>query len=676
MIKQFLNKLPQKRRTSTGSSNCDCIPFPLAACSNHFFRLTICLLLVMTCILQSSQAGTFFFPHFADGNGLQTTFVLSNLSDEVTEGTLTFYDSDGDTQMVEIVGRPPAHTLDIQLSGKGTKVLTTSGKAISGVSGYAKVEFAHPEATGVAIFNYLDGREASILPGEPSHSVTLFAETSYSGFDSGIAVFRTQEEPILLKLHSSAGILLAQKQWDFHGHHAAQFIHELFPTVANNEGILVMESDSPIVATGLRFSKSVLSTIPAYKKGDLNEVLFRVFGLNFSPYVGGLDPTKGDRVTDQLIRELLRIIAPYTNWVRTFGSTLGLENVGRIAKEMGLSVAGGAWLSSDTTSNAKEIHNLITEAKKGHIDIAIVGSETLLRRDLSVAQLLNYIQQVQQELPGIPVTTAETYYELLQHPEIVDACDIVFANYYPAWEGISVINAVAAIAGWHAQVQAAAGGQPVFVSETGWPSGGSLQGDAVPSPENAGFFFKNFVSWARATNTPFFYFEAFDEDWKSDHEGSVGDKWGCWDRWKNLKPEMKAVFAGETVPDNWSIGSPPGDPENAEILFTYVPPYGSYADLRGAVRNVNPADYAVAVYIQVSGRYWTKPYWTRPTTTIQADGSWVCDITTGGIDQKATLIVAYLIPKSYDPPLMRGTSKLPVELDENAVGKVEVTRQP
>lgn len=110
------------------------------------------------------------------------------------------------------------------------------------------------------------------------------------------------------------------------------------------------------------------------------------------------------------------------------------------------------------------------------------------------------------------------------------------------------------------------------------------------------------------------------------------------------------------------------------IKFTHVPPYGSFEDLQGQVRCVEPAEYKVAVYIFVSG-WWNKPTWAWPLTTIREDGSWTCDITTGGIDQLATKIIAFLVPNGYNPPLMSGGQTLPSELYENAVAEAETKRE-
>ena len=175
---------------------------------------------------------------------------------------------------------------------------------------------------------------------------------------------------------------------------------------------------------------------------------------------------------------------------------------------------------------------------------------------------------------------------------------------------------------------------------------------------------------------PYLYFEAFDESWKAKYEGSRGAYWGLWDKDGNLKACMQDVFAGRRMTDNWSGNELVDGPGQPTIEFSDVPPYGSSADLKGRVRHVRPSDIVVAVYIKVGNGWWAKPYYATPTTPIWPDGTWTCDITTGGIDETATQIVAYLIPKSYTPPQMSGWSSLPAELDANALARIEATRAP
>lgn len=380
-------------------------------------------------------------------------------------------------------------------------------------------------------------------------------------------------------------------------------------------------------------------------------------------------------ISESQIRELIEKAAPYTTWVRTWGSTNGLEHVGRIAHEYGLKAAVGAWLSSDLAVNEVQINSLIAIGQAGEADLLIVGSEVLLRHDLTENQLIEYINRAQEAVPEIPVATSDTYAELLEHPAVINAGDVVLPNYYPYWEGKRIDLAAYFINLWHKQVVAKANGKPVIVSETGWPSAGPARGDAVPSEENAAFFFLNFVSWAKALNVDYFYFEAFDEPWKG--EGGVGAHWGILTSDGSLKTGMERVFNCEIMDDNWSVKEIPCGPGEPSIKFTFVPKWGDWGDfLEGQVCHVDPADYRVACYIKV-GSWWTKPYWNNPKTVIGPDGSWACNVTTGGIDEQATDFAAFLVRNDYSPPLcpQAGCSPLlPAELYTNAVTYAEIKR--
>lgn len=294
-------------------------------------------------------------------------------------------------------------------------------------------------------------------------------------------------------------------------------------------------------------------------KFAISDVNYRIYGLNFSPYIDAdEDPNKVElQITNDELRERLEIVAPYTEWIRTFGCNDDMKEAGMFAHSMGLKAAIGVWLGPNLTENQKQIDCLIGAAREGHVDLAAVGSEVLLRGDLSEEQLISYINQVKDRLAEdpplhIPVTTADVYGILLSHPNVISAVDLVFVNYYPYWEGRNIDYAVAYLHRWHQQLMAAAHGKEVIVSETGWPGCGQQIGDAVPSPENASFYLLNFVSWARANNVRYFYFEAFDEGWKAKYEGPQGACWGIFDRVGSLKPGRQDVFNGKTMEDNWT----------------------------------------------------------------------------------------------------------------------------
>lgn len=121
-------------------------------------------------------------------------------------------------------------------------------------------------------------------------------------------------------------------------------------------------------------------------------------------------------------------------------------------------------------------------------------------------------------------------------------------------------------------------------------------------------------------------------------------------------------------------GGPPPPPPTGppSIEFTSVPTYGSFDYLSGRVVNVDPNSYRIAAYIYVGSGWWTKPTWGTPLIPINANGTFSVNITTGGIDEYATEICAFLVPQSFIPPLMYGNSTLPSTL--NSFPKLCVTR--
>jgi glycoside/pentoside/hexuronide:cation symporter, GPH family len=160
----------------------------------------------------------------------------------------------------------------------------------------------------------------------------------------------------------------------------------------------------------------------------------------------------------------------------------------------------------------------------------------LLRGEMPEAELLACIRRVKSALPAhVPVGCVDAYAAFLDRPALVQACDLLLPNCYPFWEGTPIDQAPAHLQQMHALVQQAAGGRPVIVAETGWPSAGQAVGAALPSPVNAMRYFIETQDWARRDRIELFHFSSFDEPWKQGQEGDVGPQWGLWDKDERLK---------------------------------------------------------------------------------------------------------------------------------------------
>ena len=280
------------------------------------------------------------------------------------------------------------------------------------------------------------------------------------------------------------------------------------------------QRSSPVVWT--EAARSQLET-------EFRTVLSRgVHGLCFSPYLEGQAP--GAAVGEAQIRERLKILQPYTGWVRTFSCTDGHEQTPRIAHELGMKTLVGAWLGTDREINTRELQGVIEVARAGHADIVAVGNEVLLREDMGEKELLGCIERVKRELPGVPVGYVDAYYLFEKHPRVTAACDVVLTNCYPFWEGCPREQAVAYMQNMVARTRAAAPGKRIIVSETGWPDQGSAFHGSLPSREGAMRYFIDTQDWAGEDGIEVFYFAAFDEAWKVGAEGDVGAYWGLWDK--------------------------------------------------------------------------------------------------------------------------------------------------
>ncbi|MEM8891389.1 MAG: glycosyl hydrolase family 17 protein [Bacteroidota bacterium] len=256
-------------------------------------------------------------------------------------------------------------------------------------------------------------------------------------------------------------------------------------------------------------------------------------GICFSAYVEGQEP--GDIISDAQIRQRIEILKPYSQWVRTFSCTDGNELIPAIAKEYGMKTMVGAWLSDNKELNEKEINNLIEVVKAGHADLVAVGNEVLYREELTEEELLAYIRRVKEQLPGVEVGYVDAYYEFRNRPAITEACDVIFANCYPFWEGCHIDYSLPYMKTMYQIAVQAGQGKRVIISETGWPSKGTNFKASEPSVENAMRYFINTQQWSKEDDIEVMYFSSFDEAWKVGDEGDVGAYWGIWDKDGNSK---------------------------------------------------------------------------------------------------------------------------------------------
>jgi len=78
-------------------------------------------------------------------------------------------------------------------------------------------------------------------------------------------------------------------------------------------------------------------------------------GMCFSPYMDGQDTS--DILSEEQIIRRIKIIKPYTKWVRSFSCTNGNEHMPKVAKDNHLKTMVGASIGANMIQNENEIKN-------------------------------------------------------------------------------------------------------------------------------------------------------------------------------------------------------------------------------------------------------------------------------------------------------------------------------
>ena len=289
---------------------------------------------------------------------------------------------------------------------------------------------------GFAIAGLLTGAIMALVGFVPDTENTEAAVTGIRIFYSGLPILGTLGAMWIMRKYD----LTEERSLEISKDLAQRKVKKNTPekSSANGAGNLasIIKNDIKIpVYSAIDYSDKSIEDL---KEGFLNHLNNNLHGLCFSPYVEGQDPD--DILSEKQILKRIKVISPYTNWIRSFSCTEGNELIPELANKNGLKSIVGAWISSDKERNQKEINALIELAKNGKVDIAAVGNEVLLRGDITEQELLGYIDQVKSALSTleIPVGYVDTYYEYYTRPNLINACDVVLANCYPFWEGANI----------------------------------------------------------------------------------------------------------------------------------------------------------------------------------------------------------------------------------------------
>lgn len=297
---------------------------------------------------------------------------------------------------------------------------------------------------------------------------------------------------------------------------------------------------------------------PAFKHDKKIEELMSInkngtifYGIAYSPR-NALEPACG--LTKQDIVYDLALLSTVTTRIRTYGmqcnqASMILDTIQEMRLNMTVSV--GVWIGSTDTINLQQLRVMEEVVSKypGHLFESIfIGNEVLFREDKTTNELVSYIHQTKAMLLRlnkgfIPVGTSEI--GSLINTKLLDSCDIIGANIHPFFGGGDVKYATNWIYDFlKYQISPLYTNETnqatVVITEVGWPYKGGQFLSAKADTASFQAFMNTYICEAYKHDYGWYYFEGFDEPWKSifyENGNKWETEWGVFNHDRSLKPE-------------------------------------------------------------------------------------------------------------------------------------------
>ncbi|KAG6943010.1 hypothetical protein JG687_00018720 [Phytophthora cactorum] len=226
----------------------------------------------------------------------------------------------------------------------------------------------------------------------------------------------------------------------------------------------------------------------------------------------------GAMTAESVIEDLKVIKTRGFDSVRTYISKFGNTNLGLLIASANLTVALGVpYPQSDYVT---QLEAAVTAANAGGVEYIFVGNENLAGATSVPSELISIILKIKSLVSAtVKVGTVQRNTEVINYSgisgwsELVDACDVLGVNIHPYFTpGTTADSAIDVVKNqWAIMVKNF--GDKLLVTETGWPSDGTLSG-SIGSIAGLQTFFDDYKSWSSSMDESY-YFQMFDTPYKT-----------------------------------------------------------------------------------------------------------------------------------------------------------------
>ena len=306
---------------------------------------------------------------------------------------------------------------------------------------------------------------------------------------------------------------------------------------------------------------------------ELNLDLQHGNAICYSGYREGQNPGVGVYPSYEEIREDLLILAENWKYLRIYDCSPHAETVLNVIRNetmdfkvmLGTDMAAeasnpgcpwGADFGADTLDqnrrrNNEEIDRVIELANR-YADIVFsmsIGNEASVEwtdHMVPVDRLVEHARRLKSATQQ-PVTFCENYDPWTYKLEALAAeLDFISVHTYPAWEYISIEDALEYTKRNYRSVVNCHPGKPVIITEAGWTTSSNGRGIEPwnASEELQAKYYEQLLEWTTKEKILTFVFEAFDEPWKgSSHPHEPEKHWGLFCVQRKPKLAMQALYA-------------------------------------------------------------------------------------------------------------------------------------
>lgn len=275
------------------------------------------------------------------------------------------------------------------------------------------------------------------------------------------------------------------------------------------------------------------------------------YGVAYNPS-NSMEPLCGLNKRD--IELDLAALSTVTSRIRNYGmqcnqSRLILQTIQEM--RLNMTLAMGVWIGLDDSLNESqmsEMKRVLQEFPRGLFDSIYIGNEVLFREEKTSASLSEYINEAKtyvNQLGYNNLSVGTTEQASFIDKTLLKNCDLVGVNIHPFFSGENSEIAtkwVFDFLKYQIEPLNEENGAELVITEIGWPYKGGSYKASVANSTNFGSFLSEWVCEAYKRDYAWYYFEGFDEPWKTifyENENTWETEWGIFTKERRRKENVQ-----------------------------------------------------------------------------------------------------------------------------------------